>query len=54
MKEMEIAIRALCIVTHAEHNLEWAVRHQKRINWAFDIVRQVAVQPMSKIDGDEQ
>ena len=52
MKEMELAIRALCIVAHAEHNPEWAGwhPHDKRLKWARNIVRQVAEQPMDKID----
>ena len=50
MIEIELAIRALCIVAHAQHNPEWANRHDKRLNWARDIVRQVAEQQMGKID----
>lgn len=52
MTEIELAIRALCIVAHAEHNPEWAGwhPHDKRLKWARNIVRQVAEQPMGKID----
>ena len=56
MTEIDNAIiRALCVLTYAEHNPEWASWHDKRLKWARNIVRQVAEQPMGRlIDGDEQ
>lgn len=56
MSEIDNAIiRALCILAHAEHNPLWADwhPHDKRLKWALDIVRQVAEQPMGKIDGEQ-
>lgn len=52
MKEMELAIRALCILQYANRYPEWAGwhPHDKRVKWALGIVRQVATQPMGKID----
>lgn len=53
MTEVDNAIiRALCVVAYAEHNPEWAGwhPHDKRLKWARNIVRQVAEQPMDKID----
>jgi hypothetical protein len=55
MKEMELAIRALCILERANRDPEWAGwhPHDKRVAWALDIVRQVAEQPMGKIDEEQ-
>jgi hypothetical protein len=55
MSEIELAIRALCILEHANRDPEWVDRHphDKRVTWALGIVRQVAEQPMGKIDEEQ-
>lgn len=47
-----VITRALCIVTYAAINPEWANwhPHDKRVKWAWDIVRQIAHQPLDAID----
>lgn len=55
MTDIELAIRALCILEHANRDPEWAGwhPHDKRMTWALGIVRQVAEQPMGKIDEEQ-
>lgn len=53
MTETEAVIRALCISAYAEQFPQWAAMNSKRALWARDIVRQIALQPMGAIDGEE-
>jgi len=49
-------IRALCIVAYGYHNPDWAGwhPHDKRLKWAWDIVRTIAEQPLDAIDNAPQ